>query len=242
MRLCSLYRKKSCNTKPPLILFTQVPSTAFMMAFIAGLLDVFGFISLSQLFTAHITGNIVIAIAGIVHHSPGVAAKLISLPVFIVVAMVVTWVIEYVGQTKSLLVTLLLAEAVFLVMFLFAGFYVIPFNALDSWAYISSSMLAVSAMAIHNTLLRTFMASFPPCTVMTGNFCQMIVDTVSYCCGKRLSYPIENLATSISGIRRFGNVLLGFLLGGVIAAVGFSTIGFWTISFGILLLVFMSTK
>jgi uncharacterized membrane protein YoaK (UPF0700 family) len=213
-----------------------------MMACIAGFVDVFGFVCLSHLFTAHITGNIVIAIAELINHTPGVAAKLIALPVFMVVAMLVTWVIEYRGQTKVLLVALLRIEALLLSAFMIAGFWGVPTHAPTSWEYIGTGMLAVSAMAIHNTLLRTFMAAFPPCTVMTGNFCQLMVDFVSYSWGKKLSYPVETLAASSANMRRFGNVFLGFCLGGLIAAIGVTTIGFWMVSVSVVALLWMSLR
>ncbi|MBU6383717.1 MAG: DUF1275 family protein [Verrucomicrobia bacterium] len=221
---------------------TRSSGTAFLMAFISGLVDVFGFIALSKLFTAHITGNIVIAIAEIIYHVPGVAAKLIALPVFILIAILVTWVIEAHGQTTRLLRALLLMEAFLLLVFMLVGSYVIPMGRVGSWPYISVGMLAVAAMAIHNTLLRTFMVALPPCTVMTGNFSQLIVDFVSYHWGKNLSYPVESLQASIANMHKFGNVLLGFMLGGLIAAVGFSTIDFWIISVAAALLLFMSAK
>lgn len=232
------------KTRAPLpsIEFTHLPSTAFLMATIAGFIDVFGFVNLSKLFTAHITGNIVIAIAELISHSTGVAAKLIALPVFIFITMIVTWTIEHNGQKKSTLVSLLLLEAALLSIFMCGGYYIVPLGAIASWQYISIGMFAVSAMAIHNTLLRTFMVTFPACTAMTSNFCQLIVDIVSYLFGKKLAYPVETLASSISGMRRFGNVLLGFCLGGSLAAIGTITIGFWSVSFSIILLLFMCTR
>lgn len=203
--------------------FTRVLSTAFMMAFIAGFVDVFGFVQLNKLFTAHITGNIVIAISEIISHTPGVTAKLIALPVFIVIAMIATVLIEYFGKNRPLLTLLLIAEACLLTVFMLMGNIVIPSGNVESWQYILTGMIAVSAMAIHNTLLRTYMTALPPCTVMTGNFSQIIVDMTSYLFGQKLVYPVENVLNSISGIKKFGNVLIAFCLGGLVAALGIVT-------------------
>ena len=223
----------------PALPCTEHLFTGFLMALIAGFVDVFCFVEVNRLFTAHITGNLVIAITEIITHTPGVVAKLIALPIFLIIVMIITSIIEKVGQTKRLLYSLLVTEAVLLTLFMIIGHFIIPLGDVRSWEYISTGMLAVGAMAIHNTLLRTFMISLPPCTVMTGNFCQWIVDLVSYLWGKKLKYPIENVQISIRGIKQFGTVLLSFGLGGLIAALGIVTIGFWSVLFSILTLLFM---
>jgi uncharacterized membrane protein YoaK (UPF0700 family) len=201
--------------------FTLLSSSAFLMAAIAGFTDVFAFVSLDKLFTAHITGNIVIAIAELIHHAPGVASKIISLPLFIVIAIFVTACIEARGQTKGLLAMWFFIEAIFLAGFMFAGMIVVPHASVSSLPYIYVAMLPVAAMSIHNTLLRTYMSKFPPCTVMTGNITQLIVDIVSYTWGWREPYVVEPRSKSHEGIKRYGNVFIGFLVGGAIAAVGY---------------------
>jgi len=119
---------------------------------------------------------------------------------------------------------------------------VFPHITVVSALYIAGAMLAVSAMAIHNTLMRTFMLHFPACTVMTGNLTQFIVDLVSYCGGRWLKYNIETRAQSYKGIKRHGNVLLGFSMGGMVAVVGYVSMGFWSVFFAIALLVFMALR
>jgi uncharacterized membrane protein YoaK (UPF0700 family) len=229
-------------TTHPSIKFAELQSTAFMMAAIAGFVDVIGFIGASKLFTAHITGNIVIAISEFIYHEPGVAAKLIALPVFILIVGITTWIIERHRQTKLLLSIWFIIEALLLAAFMFGGVYILPIHSLGSWQYISSAMLGVSAMAIHNTLLRTFMVVHPPCTVMTGNLTQFMIDFVSYYWRKTLPYQVESSLINHAGIKRFGGVFLGFLIGGTIAAFGFDTFGFWIVSLSIILLLILAVR
>jgi uncharacterized membrane protein YoaK (UPF0700 family) len=217
-------------------------STAILMSGIAGFVDVFAFVAVSRLFTAHITGNIVIAIAEIIYHSPSFLSKLIALPVFMLIAMITAAVIEHFGRSKRLLSKLFLLEAVLLTAFMVIGAFVVPQGDVRSWQYIFTGMIAVSAMAVHNTLLRTFMTSFPPCTVMTGNFCQFTVDLVSYYFGKKLAYPLESLKNSLKGIKIYGSVLVSFCIGGILAAIGVTTIGFWMLTPIILTLTYLSYK
>src|SRR5215470_18366823 len=56
----------------------------------AGAVDVTGFLALGGLFTAHITGNLVILAAHYITGSFGEIAPLLSVPVFVVVLGVVT--------------------------------------------------------------------------------------------------------------------------------------------------------
>lgn len=222
--------------------FIHRPSTAFWMAAIAGFSDVLGFIGINRLFLSHITGNIVVAIAEIIYHSQGVASKIIAIPLFIVVALLITAYIESKGQTKTLLATYFVMEALLLAGLMMMGVFMFPHLAINSWTYLAGGMLGVCAMAIHNTLLRTFMTHFPPCTVMTGNLTQFIVDVVSFSIGWRLPHSVEKRHNSRVNIKKHGNVLFGFSLGGICAAVGYVWIGFWAIIPVILILLMMAVK
>lgn len=222
--------------------FAFLTSTAFLMAAVAGFIDVIGFVGVNKLFTAHITGNIVVAFAEIIHHTPGVASKLIALPLFILLAMIVTALIEKYGQTKELLAFWFLAEVILLIGFMLAGVFILPKVSISSVLYITAGMLAVAAMAIHNTLLRTYMPHFPACTAMTGNLAQFVVDLVSYFWGWRFKYNLESRSKSHAGIKRFGNVLAGFSAGGAFAATSYIFLGFWAVTFAIIILVFMANR
>src|ERR1700735_4106091 len=57
----------------------------FTLAFTAGYADTCGFVALFGLFTAHVTGNFVLLAAALLGTHPGVVAKLLALPEFILV-------------------------------------------------------------------------------------------------------------------------------------------------------------
>lgn len=217
--------------------FTSASSTAFLMALISGFTDVFGFIGASKLFTAHITGNIVVAISEVIHHEEGVASKIISLPLFIFIVCLITIWIEKKDRTRRILTACIFLEAIFLLGFMIAGLTVFPHVSKSSIPYIFGGLLAVCAMSIHNVLLRIYMNTFPPCTVMTGNLTQFIVDIVCY--AKQEPHQLESKATSHAGIKRFGNVLLAFVIGGSLAAFGYVALGFWAVALDILFVCFL---
>lgn len=220
--------------------FIHAPSTAFLMALISGLTDVTSFIGASKLFTAHITGNIVIVISQLISHEKGVASKILALPLFILIVALITFWIEFQGRKKRILSFCLFVEAFLLALFMIAGLTIFPHFATDSYAYIFCALFGVYAMSIHNTLLRIYMSHFPPCTVMTVNLTQFIIDVVSFTKPER--YEIEPRKESHLGIKKFGNVLLGFIVGGGIAAVGYVYVGFWVLTIDIFLVCYLGIR
>src|SRR5262249_29457138 len=57
----------------------------FVLSLVAGSTDIIGFLGLNGLFTAHITGNIVVLAAHVVAGDPTVFAYMLSVPIFMVV-------------------------------------------------------------------------------------------------------------------------------------------------------------
>jgi Protein of unknown function (DUF1275) len=58
---------------------------AFVLAFVAGSVDVISFLGLDGLFTAHITGNLVVLAAHILARGEATLALVISVPLFIII-------------------------------------------------------------------------------------------------------------------------------------------------------------
>jgi len=60
------------------------PGLLLLLSTIAGLVDVVGFLELGHVFTAHITGNLVLLLAGSLGAGSPTLAQLLSIPVFAV--------------------------------------------------------------------------------------------------------------------------------------------------------------
>jgi uncharacterized membrane protein YoaK (UPF0700 family) len=139
--------------------------------------DVIGFLALGGLFTAHITGNLVVAAA---HYGTGRFSKfppLLAIPVFIGVVIIVTcW--ANAPQTRGYRIqrTLLILQAVLLALCLVLWSGLGPFTNADHLAPVFVGMMAVAAMATQSVLVKMTIPTAPPTTAMTGNFTQLVVD------------------------------------------------------------------
>src|SRR5215467_16362655 len=118
-----------------------------LLSVIAGMVDVIGFLSLG-IFTAHVTGNIVVIGALIVRHSRVNPAQIMAIPVFIL-AVAGTWLIAKASgrHGTSLMRPLLLIQ--FLLITCVLIFSAITKPSADPHGLMATiaAMIAVSAMA-----------------------------------------------------------------------------------------------
>ena len=143
----------------------------------AGAVDVIGFLALCELFTAHITGNIVVVAAHYVTHDASQLAKLLAVPVFILVLGVATLAakaVEKSGYSARRVLLILHALLLAACLGLAVGFG--PFADADRPMALLVGMPAVAAMATQNALVRLTLPGTPSTAVMTTNLTQLTVD------------------------------------------------------------------
>src|SRR5260370_35237670 len=141
----------------------------------AGAVDVIGFLALGGLFTAHITGNLVVLAAHYVTGRFGQIGPLLSVPVFVVVLGIVTVLFANKPPRKARR-TLLILHAGLLMGFLALGAWLGPFTNPDSGIAVSVGMIDVAAMATQNALVRLELPGFPSTAVRTTNITQLPTD------------------------------------------------------------------
>src|SRR5438309_2580403 len=92
-----------------------------LLSIIAGMVDVIGFLSLG-LFTAHVTGNLVVIAALLVRGGPPNMAQILAVPVFIV-AVAAVWLIAKASERRgpALVRPLLLVQFLLLACVLIFG-------------------------------------------------------------------------------------------------------------------------
>lgn len=135
----------------------------------AGATDAIGFLSLGGLFTAHITGNIVVLASHAVTHGTAGLAELISVPVFmLVLALARLLGLALAGRADgTALDALLLLQVVLLLGFFLLGLGLD--SPLDPEAPLAvlAGMCGVAAMAVQNALVQAELPGAPTTAVLT---------------------------------------------------------------------------
>jgi len=204
-----------------------------VLAMTAGAVDVIGFLALGGLFTAHITGNLVILAAHYITGSFGEIAPLLSAPVFVAVLGVIT--VMFVRKPiRFIRRGLLVLQAVLLASFLGFGIWFGPFGDPNSSIAVFVGMLGVAAMATQNAVVRLALPGHPTTAVMSTNAAQLAVDFAML--ARCLFQPIN-----VSNIRSRAQVTtlaaLGFVVGVVGGAVLEIHFGLWALTLPSLLAV-----
>jgi uncharacterized membrane protein YoaK (UPF0700 family) len=164
---------------------TKQNPTTFFLSFIAGYVDTAGFIALSGIFTAHITGNLVLAGSSIAryHKFDDVFIKLILIPVFIVGVILTANVLKRLKHDDKMKLRFLFSlQAFLLLLFSFSGAAIysdwVAVHAVTG--IIIQASLAVLAMAVQNTYMKMLLPDFIPTTIMTGNLTNFSVEVENF--------------------------------------------------------------
>jgi len=179
---------------------------------IAGMVDLISFLSLG-IFTAHITGNIVVIGALLARHGRVNVAQILAIPVF-VVAVAATWLLAKASRKRghNLMRVLLLVQFLLLACVLIFSVVTNPSAKPHGLMAGIAAMMAVSAMACQFALLRLTLPVAPSTAVMTGNLTNAMLSLVMGDTGE--------LKASL-------NLLIGFFVGCVVAAAALSPLGEW---------------
>jgi uncharacterized membrane protein YoaK (UPF0700 family) len=202
----------------------------------AGAVDVIGFLALGGLFTAHITGNVVIVAAHYVTGDFSQIGPLLAVPVFMIVMGLVTLASSAIARPGSIpLQPLLWLQTALLVGFLGLGVGFGRFPDADSSIAVLAGMLGVAAMATQNVLVKLALKGAPSTAVMTTNITQLTVDLVTLARGRGNT---DELAKARSRARVTFPCIIGFVAGCAAAAALEVNFGFWALALPVLLSAF----
>jgi uncharacterized membrane protein YoaK (UPF0700 family) len=195
-----------------------------VLAVIAGMVDLTGFLELGNIFTAHITGNLVVLAAVIVRGGPFRVAQGLAIPAFVLTVAVIWLFARTAAARNSALRQQLLVVQFALLAAVFA-FSAVTHPSAEPHGIAAgvAVLIAASAMACQNALLQMTVEGSPSTAVMTGN----LVGTAIYL----LDALSPNLATRRSAAVRINAVLpllLGFCLGCLASAVAVSFSSDWS--------------
>jgi uncharacterized membrane protein YoaK (UPF0700 family) len=193
----------------------------------AGAVDAIGFLALGGLFTAHITGNIVILAAHYITGSFGQMGPLLAVPVFVAVLGIVTF-ISVEKSEKIARRELLVIESVLLACFLGFGAGFGPFPNPDSKMAVFVGLLGVAAMATQNAVVGLALPGAPSTTVMTTNMTQLTVDFAMLIRGHSAG---NGRATVQCRADVTVLAIIGFVIGVAVGAILQMRLGMWSVIF-----------
>lgn len=195
---------------------------AVLLSFVAGYVDTVGFVALFGLFTAHVTGNLVLIGATLVRSKHGLITKLAALPVFVlVVGATALYARRRADAGKPALPGALLAQLLFLGAFAAAGIAASPITDADAPLAIVAGLLGVCAMSVQNAASRLLMGELPPTTVMTGGVTQSAIDAAQW-----LVASGPEAAAARKRLAKFVPPVLAFAAGAVAGALLYAGFGF----------------
>jgi uncharacterized membrane protein YoaK (UPF0700 family) len=167
----------------------------------------------------------------------GLWLKLLVIPMFVFAAVLTRfYIIRRERDELDAAAHVMLGQVALLGTFMVAAVYHSPFDHHEDPGAFVTAMLAASAMAIQNTAARTFLSGLPPTTVMTGNLIQVIVDMVD------IAHGHSNLEAKRARLAKIGPMLLSFIAGTLVGAVGYVTMGFYSLVIPIVTVAWLALR
>ncbi len=192
-----------------------------LLSVIAGMVDLTGFLTLGNIFTAHITGNLVLVAGLVVRGGRMNPAQVLAIPVFII-GVAAVWLLARASGRRGpgLARLLLLVQFLLLVFVLIFSAVTKPSANPHGMMAVITAMIAVSAMACQFALLRLALPVAPSTAVMTGNLTNTVLSLLD-----RQSRSQPLMAGDAERLTGSLHLLIGFFGGCVVAAAAVSLLG-----------------
>jgi uncharacterized membrane protein YoaK (UPF0700 family) len=194
-----------------------------LLSVIAGMADLIGFFTLGNIFTAHLTGNLVLATAALVRHAPVELGQVLAIPAFVFAVMGV-WLITRVSGRRSVGLVRLLLLIQFILLAAVMAVSVLTRASTEPEGLMAcvAGLIAVAAMASQYALIRLAMPDVVSTAVMTGNLTNTVLLSMNSWFKGRFSMTDEG-----TGLARSVSSLVGFLCGCAIAGVAVLRLADW---------------
>ena len=199
----------------------------FVLSLTAGSTDIIGFLSLNGLFTAHITGNLVVLAAHIVAGDPTILSYILSVPVFMLVLFLTRLLagsLERAGVPT--LQPLLLLQLLFLVAFLSVCVAGGPWHDANAMFAVIAGIFGVAAMAVQNALVQISLTNTPTTAAMTTNVTHFMLDLGEALVGRDLAKVARARARAVHTFP----VIVGFTIGCASGAAFEAAAGLWSLA------------
>lgn len=194
-----------------------------LLSVIAGMVDLTCFLSLGNVFTAHITGNLVVIAALAVRGGPVNLAQVLVIPVF-VLAVAGAWLLSRASGQRGpgLVRLLLLVQLVLLTSVLIFSVITRPSANPHGLTAGLAAVGAVCAIACQYVLFHVALPGGPSTGVMTNNLTNATLFLL-----ERFSRPSPSTAGAAAAPGNALPLVIGFFGGCVVAAGAVSLVGDW---------------
>lgn len=199
---------------------TQLPP---LLSVIAGMVDVLGYFLLGHVFTAHVTGNLVVVAASIARGGPWSPSQALTMPVF-VMALGAAWVFARLSRARSIRLAyqLLVVQFLLIAIVFLSAVTMHPSAHPDGPIAVTTAMIAVCAMATQYAVFRLAIPYAVSTAAMTGNLTNVALSLVDRFLrtDPLMTHDDDRL---IHSLRLIG----GFFVGCVVAAAAIPLLGDW---------------
>jgi uncharacterized membrane protein YoaK (UPF0700 family) len=191
-----------------------------VLALLAGITDVTSWLLLGGVFTAHVTGNLVLVAADVVTGAQPHLAAVLALPVFVVTVIAATVVArKLTGRIARMQRLLLGAQALLLVVAAALSFTGTASASPKSGLALAIGLCAVCAMATQNAYLHLASPKAPSTAVMTGNLVAATIAVFDLVASRGTS------ATAVTHWKETWPLLAGFIGGCLVGAAATTLFG-----------------
>lgn len=194
------------------------------LSFVAGYVDTCIFIALFGLFTAHVTGNLVIMGSALVHSAPeDVFPKVVAFGAFAAAVVIAVLLDRWLDEPIRIPMFLVLEGSLLLLVPLAAG----PAALRDPNAIgaLIAGALGAAAMGFQNAMMRLRLPATPSTTVMTTNVTQGLIDAATLLLPQRNLRDQKAREEARARARRMWPQIGWFTLGAAGGALGFHLAG-----------------
>jgi uncharacterized membrane protein YoaK (UPF0700 family) len=197
------------------------------LGFVAGFVDLFGFMAWYGLLAANVTGNLIFLAYDITRGEYALIMKFSAVPVFAVSVAAAAWFIGMLAaRGRHPFLPAIVLEATALGTCLAAGILLPPPQGPDDAAVIVCGSIALFAMAVQNTVMRLILNNLPPTTVVTGNITHIVSEVVRRLAGFGAAMTPAAAALLTSRARQVGLALAAFAIGAIAGGLAQVHVGY----------------
>src|SRR6185437_2119240 len=192
-----------------------------ILALVAGFVDAACFRGLSEVFTAHVTGNFAVLAVAIVGPRPAVLLRVVVIAAFGGGAIIASLMTRRLTAFEPVMRRALLVELVMLAAVLAAHFALGGLPSEKLWI----ALFAAAAMGAQSALSKFAQGLSSPTTVMTSNYTQWAISLVNVLA----PLDVESARAARAHLARMSLLLLAFVPGAFAGAYGEARFGFWAL-------------